>query len=192
MAIRFTAGKDPASDLLAVAVALVAHRRLGRRSERIDTALATTVEALAPGAVAAAVRSLQEPRWVGDPPGWARHLVTKHALGKVTELTWRRSALKPYSSGRCGYGDRRIVVTASAESAGGTRRADPGTTEQRVVVLHEISHALRPYHGHDDTFYDTFYALLRAEDLYRAGLARGGARSLRAAARRAWAKEQRN
>ena len=54
-----------------------------------------------------------------------------------------------------------------------------------MVVLHEITHALKPYRGHGEVFFDQFYLLLRAEGLYKAGLARGQARSLRAAARRA-------
>jgi hypothetical protein len=165
--------------LLAAVVDYLAREQTRRPSKAALTTLSAAVEVAAPGAVASATRKLLEPRWLGDPPEWARALIRRHALGKVPELVWRRSRDKPQSSGRCSYGSRRIVVTASAA------RDAAGEIEQRVVVLHEITHALRPWHNHDEIFFDQFYLLLRAEGLYKAGLARGQARSLRAAARRA-------
>lgn len=165
--------------LLAAAIDYLARRQTRRSPDSAIAALTAAVDAAAPGAVAVSARKLLEPRWTGQPPEWARALVRRHALGKVSELVWRRSQFKSYSSGRCGYGDRRIVVTANAAPGA------EGEIEQRVVVLHEIAHALKPWHGHDEVFFDQFYLLLRAENLYKAGLARGQARSLRVAARRA-------
>jgi hypothetical protein len=155
-------------------------------------ALREVVEARHPGAIAREVERLKreqfESRFTGNPPTWAKHFVSKYG-SSVDEVVWRRSKVKWYSSGHCYIGCGRLVVTAG-----------PEIDEQKVVLLHELTHArvgVRRYVGpqpsgrrkrkwasHDDRFYDELYRLVKAEGLYRAALSRESS-SLRAAARRA-------
>jgi hypothetical protein len=147
------------------------------------------IEAKYPGAIERArVRVKKErfeKKFIGSVPEWAKRYVAKHAAGSVSSLQIRQSRTKDYSSGRCWYGSGRLVVTFS--------RPDSinGLVERQATVLHEIAHALAPWGGHDDRFYDQWYRLLRDEGIYRSAMATGrfvGASSLKAAAKRQRAK----
>lgn len=121
-----------------------------------------------------------EKKFLGPVPSWAKRYVNKYARASVGTLRIRVSRTKDYSSGHCWYGVGDIVVTLSK----------PGSNlvEQQVTVLHELAHALATWDGHGERFYDEWFKMLRAENLYRAGIDTGrfvGVTSLRAAARRA-------
>lgn len=123
---------------------------------------------------------------MGAAPKWATELLERVCSDRgaeVPELTWRRAGKRRYvigarttvwsrpvcSSGRYYSGEHRIVVTA------GSMR-----TDQRLVLLHEIAHALTPGQHHNETFWMIAWQLYRAykvpmrhakvrEDRYRVG-----------------------
>jgi hypothetical protein len=129
------------------------------RSEDDRVALRTAINEAFPGAIARAQKGSQkdafEDRFVGNVPAWAKRYVRKYGA-RVSRLTIRRSATKPYSSGHCWYGSGVITVTLG----GGD------DLEQKAVVLHEIAHANAPG-AHDDAFYAEWHRLLALEGLLR-------------------------
>jgi hypothetical protein len=80
----------------------------------------------------------------------------------LPELVWRRSGGKAYSSGHCSLPDAvthrcRIVVTAG--------RGVP-RWEQKMVLLHELAHAIcPPGEHHGELFWTTAWRLYRRFNL---------------------------
>lgn len=85
------------------------------------------------------------------PPLWAAALVAdvceQHGVDPPA-VTWRRSHTSALSSGRYYRKEHRLVVTAA-----GPRH------EQRLVLLHELAHALTPGEHHSLTFWLTAWRL---------------------------------
>lgn len=127
--------------------------------ERKLKPLADVVEEVAPGRVERArttvknkARASREAaRWEGDPPLWAKNLMTKYA--STFKLQWRRSQINGHSTGRTFGWSSRIVVTAGADVG-----------YQKATLLHEIAHARTPGVRHGDAFWDELYRLARAEN----------------------------
>lgn len=92
---------------------------------------------------------------VSAPPAWATRLledVCAERGAEVPALTWRRSRTgTAQSSGHYNVAEHRIVVTAGRE-----RR------DQRLVLLHEIAHALTPGEVHGPRFWLVCWTLYRA------------------------------
>lgn len=169
--------------ITAAAINVIAanYSEVGRKPSM--SALHDAIEARHPGAIerrrAARRKASFEQKFIGPVPAWAKRYVAKYAPGDVSSLQVRVSRTKTYSSGHCWYGDGRLVVTLSK----------PGSelVEQQATVLHEIAHARASWDGHGERFYDVWFEMLRAENLYRAMLSTGrfvGESSLKAAARR--------
>lgn len=91
---------------------------------------------------------------MADTPVWAERLLSeawqRHSLGQAPTLAWRKSKIATLSTGRYSPGKNHIVVTA------GSDRID-----QKVVLLHELAHALTPKHIHDKTFWTCFWMLVK-------------------------------
>ncbi|HSE46790.1 MAG TPA: hypothetical protein VLA89_15825 [Gemmatimonadales bacterium] len=131
------------------------------------------IEAKWPGAIARkreAIKKERIDRALGKAPAWARTLIKRHARG-IPEVSWHRSRINSYSSGRCNWS--RIHVTEGSNP-----------TDARFVLLHEIAHWNATGFGHDEAFYDTLVPMLKREGLLRYGQTRDG-RNLRSAAKRA-------
>lgn len=149
--------------------------------------LQAAVEATHPGAIARARERIDrerfDSRFVGPVPVWTKRYVRKYAESDVRSLRIRQSRHKVHSSGHCWYGSGDIVVTFGAS------KGPDAENERKATVLHELAHAVAPFRSkHGDLFYDEWYRLLRAENLYRwilGGRHFVGTTSLRAAARRA-------
>jgi hypothetical protein len=161
--------------ITAAGIELLADQPINARTTRAK-ALADAIEAKHPGAIGRARRRVLdarlEARFKGNPPDWAKRLIVKHFPG-FSQLVWRRSKVKAFTSGRCT--PERIVITQS-----------PRTSEddQRVTLLHEIAHRVG-FGYHDERYYREFYRLLVAEHLYRhaLGMPYGWGGALRRAAR---------
>ena len=115
------------------------------------------------------------------PPQWALKTLNEawqlaERDDQIPELVWRRSRGNFYSSGHCSVRSRRIVVTAGTKAP---------RWEQRMLLLHEVAHAMcREDEHHGDMFWRTAWALyrdfglpvrsvLKREESYRKG-ARAG------------------
>ena len=89
-------------------------------------------------------------------PLWAQNLVLDACLwwenqgntSRLPTLKWRHSR-HFFSSGHAHYGEAEITITA------GTDRHD-----QRMVLLHELAHILRP-RGHTAAFWGCAWSLFR-------------------------------
>ena len=151
------------------------------RGEMLDgprmKALRAGLEEAFPGAIERArdrrKRAAFDSKFAGPVPEWAKRYVKKHSPN-IDRLTIRQSRTKPYSSGHCLNGGE-IVVTFGAG-----RETDADTlVERQAVVLHELAHSLKPWHGHDETFYAEWRRLLVAEGILRAAIATGRFRAPR-------------
>lgn len=99
---------------------------------------------------------------------WARKrlpLICQEHHIHQPDLTWRRSAVKEYTSGhtRWGLGWSSVVVTEGNHGPINYWGIDP-LVDAKSVFLHEMAHAITK-HGHDDKFYECFWRMARAEKL---------------------------
>lgn len=135
------------------------------------------------------LKEIDEKRFEGRVPEWAKRLVRKYEdRPRDVTLVIRHSRTKPYTSGHCAYWSDRIVVTFGGNDE----------IEHKFVILHELAHhkaAFRRNEHHGESFYDELLPMVRAEGIYRACVSKDRAhwssKGLKAAARRARAKEAR-
>jgi hypothetical protein len=86
-------------------------------------------------------------------PKWVDKLtaeVFERAGRPAPRVVWRRSKYNYYSSGTYYSWDHHLAVTAGSDR-----------TDQKLVLLHELAHALTPGHGHDERFWETAWRLYR-------------------------------
>lgn len=147
-------------------------------SSRSKAALGDAIEAAWPGAIARARKryeaELDEGRFEGNPPAWARRMVRRWERSRV-RLVWRRSRIKPWSSGRC-YWTGKIIITANGAG---------DENEAKAVLAHELAHHRAIGMAHDDDFYDELYAIATAEGILRHVKERDVTSSVKRAASRA-------
>ena len=117
------------------------------------------------------------------PPKWALTIVDQvweNQFGRKPVVTWntgnRRSDGGVYTSGHCDY-HNRITVNVVGDSP---------RWEQKMVLLHELAHALTNCCGHNDRFWKQAWTLYRAYNLpvrkcQERGADRGAARRQRLA-----------
>jgi predicted metal-dependent hydrolase len=165
-----------------------AHYGESRSGQDSMTILRKLIDEKFPNAIERArdrrMKELDEKRFEGRVPEWAKRLVRKYEdRARAVTLVIRHSRTKPYTSGHCAYWSDRIVVTF-----GGTDEI-----EHKFVILHELAHhRAGAYEQHGDGFYDELYELTRNEGVYRTCVSKGRAhwssKGLKAAGRRARAK----
>ncbi len=116
-------------------------------------------------------------------PKWAQTIVDEvwaNQPGRYPEITWnignRRSDGRVYTSGHCDYYNRIIVNVVG----------DSPRWEQKMVLLHELAHAITHCCGHNDRFWKVAWTLYRIYNLpvrncQKRGADRGAARRQRLA-----------
>jgi hypothetical protein len=98
----------------------------------------------------------------GKTPQWALTVVDKvwaYQIGRKPEVTWnignRRSDGREYTSGHCDYYNR-ITVNVVGNSP---------RWEQKMVLLHELAHAIDGCTGHGERFWKVAWTLYRIHNL---------------------------
>ena len=109
---------------------------------------------------------------MAPPPKWAQKIIEEvwsTQTGRYPTVNWRRGGGKPsvvdgteywsqnafYTSGHCKYWTNEIAITAGKKAP---------RWEQKMVLLHELAHAISPG-GHDDRFWRTAWTLYRRFNL---------------------------
>jgi hypothetical protein len=96
-------------------------------------------------------------------PRWAQTIVAEvwaNQGGRYPTITWQIGGTTggrgaTYVSGHCSYWSNEITINAGAK----TER-----WEQKMVLLHELAHAISPG-GHDERFWKTAWTLYRRFNL---------------------------
>lgn len=94
-------------------------------------------------------------------PAWAKRIVDEvwvSQRGPWPTITWtigKTARRRTYTSGWCKYWTNEIQIHAGEDSP---------RWEQKMVLLHELAHAISPG-GHDERFWRTFWTLVRRFNL---------------------------